>query len=176
MGRLAARRGPALWPAGQLQGQVTLAESARAGGVTRPTAKMTAASSARAAVKAGTLIALSNGVSRGMRSACINMARSITARYPNRGLDGVLVNCLPKPPQQSSPRKPALRFGHINSRCGGVFMSSNGPIWVSDLNETTERETRIRQALLRRAVENLRSNRAVVPLFGLAICGMFPQW
>ncbi|HUE64614.1 MAG TPA: HAMP domain-containing sensor histidine kinase [Rhizomicrobium sp.] len=55
-------------------------------------------------------------------------------------------------------------------------MSSNGPIWVSDLNEKTERETRIRQALLRRAVENLRSNRPVVPLFGLAICGMFPQW
>jgi two-component system cell cycle sensor histidine kinase PleC len=55
-------------------------------------------------------------------------------------------------------------------------MSSNGPIWVSDLNEKTERENRIRQALLRGVVENLKSNRVVVPLFGLAICGMFPQW
>ena len=55
-------------------------------------------------------------------------------------------------------------------------MSSNSPIWVSDLNEKTERETRIRQALLRGVAENLRSNRVVVPLFGLAICGMFPQW
>ena len=55
-------------------------------------------------------------------------------------------------------------------------MSSNSPIWVSDLNEQTERETRIRYALLRGVVESLRSNRMVVPLFGLAICGMFPQW
>ncbi len=45
-------------------------------------------------------------------------------------------------------------------------MSSNSPIWVSDLNEKTERETRIRQALLRGVVENLKSNRVVVPLFG----------
>jgi hypothetical protein len=55
-------------------------------------------------------------------------------------------------------------------------MSSNSPIWVSDLNEQTEREARVRYALLRGVVENLRSNRVVVPLFGLAICGMFPQW
>jgi two-component system cell cycle sensor histidine kinase PleC len=55
-------------------------------------------------------------------------------------------------------------------------MTSNDPIWVSDLNEQTERENRIRQALLRGVVENLKSNRVVVPLFGLAICGMFPQW
>jgi two-component system cell cycle sensor histidine kinase PleC len=55
-------------------------------------------------------------------------------------------------------------------------MSSNSPIWVSDLNEQTERETRTRYALLHGVVENLRSNRVVVPLFGLAICGMFPQW
>jgi two-component system cell cycle sensor histidine kinase PleC len=55
-------------------------------------------------------------------------------------------------------------------------MSSNSPIWVSDLNEKTERENRMRQALLRGVVENLKSNRVVVPLFGLAICGMFPQW
>ncbi len=55
-------------------------------------------------------------------------------------------------------------------------MSSNDPIWVSDLNEATERETRICQALLRGVVETLRANRVVVPVFGLAICGMFPQW
>src|SRR5580693_1018504 len=55
-------------------------------------------------------------------------------------------------------------------------MTSHSPIWVSDLNEKTERENRIRQALLRGVVENLKSNRVVVPLFGLAICGMFPQW
>ena len=55
-------------------------------------------------------------------------------------------------------------------------MSFNDPIWVSDLNEAAERESRIRQALLRAVVENLRSNRVVVPVFGLAICGMFPQW
>ena len=55
-------------------------------------------------------------------------------------------------------------------------MSSNDPIWVSDLNETAERDGRIRQALLRTVVENLRANRVVVPVFGLAICGMFPQW
>src|SRR5215472_15810192 len=55
-------------------------------------------------------------------------------------------------------------------------MSSDSPLWVSDLNEQTEREARIRYALLRGVVENLRSNRIVVPLFGLAICGMFPQW
>ena len=30
--------------------------------------------------------------------------------------------------------------------------------------------------MLRGVVENLRSNRVVVPLFGLAIAAMFPQW
>ena len=55
-------------------------------------------------------------------------------------------------------------------------MTSDSPIWVSDLNEKTERENRIRQALLRVVVENLKSNRVVVPLFGLVICGMFAQW
>jgi two-component system cell cycle sensor histidine kinase PleC len=55
-------------------------------------------------------------------------------------------------------------------------MASNSPVWVSDLNEKVERENRMRQALLRAVVENLKSNRVVVPLFGLAICGMFPQW
>src|ERR1700722_6567424 len=55
-------------------------------------------------------------------------------------------------------------------------MTSNSPVWVSDLNDAVERENRIRQSLLRAVVENLKSNRIVVPLFGLAICGMFPQW
>jgi two-component system cell cycle sensor histidine kinase PleC len=55
-------------------------------------------------------------------------------------------------------------------------MASNNPVWVSDLNEKAERENRMRQALLRAVVENLKSNRVVVPLFGLAICGMFSQW
>src|ERR1700761_2541854 len=55
-------------------------------------------------------------------------------------------------------------------------MTSDGPVWVSDLNEKAERENRMRQALLRAVVENLKSNRIVVPVFGLAICGMFPQW
>ncbi|HVW74389.1 MAG TPA: HAMP domain-containing sensor histidine kinase [Rhizomicrobium sp.] len=44
------------------------------------------------------------------------------------------------------------------------------------MNEKAERENRIRQALLRTVVDNLKSNRIVVPVFGLAICGMFPQW
>jgi two-component system cell cycle sensor histidine kinase PleC len=55
-------------------------------------------------------------------------------------------------------------------------MASDTPVWVSDLSEKVERENRMRQALLRAVVENLKSNRVVVPLFGLAICGMFPQW
>jgi two-component system cell cycle sensor histidine kinase PleC len=55
-------------------------------------------------------------------------------------------------------------------------MSSNNPIWVTDLNEKVERENRIQLALLRGVVENLKSNRMVVPVFGLAICAMFPQW
>ena len=55
-------------------------------------------------------------------------------------------------------------------------MASDTPVWVSDLSEKAERENRMRQALLRAVVENLRSNRVVVPVFGLAICGMFPQW
>jgi two-component system cell cycle sensor histidine kinase PleC len=55
-------------------------------------------------------------------------------------------------------------------------MTSDSPVWVSDLNDKVERENRIRQSLLRAVVENLKSNRIVVPLFGLAICGMFPQW
>ena len=55
-------------------------------------------------------------------------------------------------------------------------MASDSQIWASDLNEMAERETRTRQALLRGVTENLKSNRVVVPLFGLAICGIFRQW
>jgi len=54
--------------------------------------------------------------------------------------------------------------------------SNNSPIWVTDLNAMEERENRIQLALLRSVVDNLRINRLVVPLFGLAICCMFPQW
>ena len=52
-------------------------------------------------------------------------------------------------------------------------MTSDSPVWVSDLNDKVERENRIRQSLLRAVVENLKSNRIVVPVFGLAICGCF---
>lgn len=55
-------------------------------------------------------------------------------------------------------------------------MASDSPVWVSDLNEKVERENRIRQALLRAVVENLKSNRVVVPLFGFVICAIFSQW
>jgi two-component system cell cycle sensor histidine kinase PleC len=55
-------------------------------------------------------------------------------------------------------------------------MASNSPVWVSDLNEKVERENRLNQALLRAVAENLKSNRVVVPLFGLVICAMFSQW
>jgi two-component system cell cycle sensor histidine kinase PleC len=55
-------------------------------------------------------------------------------------------------------------------------MTSDNPIWVTDLNAQVERENRIQAALLRTVVDNLRSNRVVVPLFGLAIVSMFPQW
>ena len=55
-------------------------------------------------------------------------------------------------------------------------MTADSPTWVTDLNATEERETRIRLALLRSAVENLKANRMVVPVFGLAIAAMFSQW
>jgi two-component system cell cycle sensor histidine kinase PleC len=40
----------------------------------------------------------------------------------------------------------------------------------------TDAEPRIAHALLRGVVDNLKSNRVVVPVFGLAICGIFHQW
>ena len=55
-------------------------------------------------------------------------------------------------------------------------MTSDNPIWVTDLQADAERETRIHVALLRGVVENLKRNRLVVPIFGLASCAMFTQW
>ncbi|MBA2588749.1 MAG: hypothetical protein H0U98_09015 [Alphaproteobacteria bacterium] len=54
-------------------------------------------------------------------------------------------------------------------------MTADSPTWVTDLNATEERETRIRLSLLRGVVENLKANRAAVPVFGLAIAAMFSQ-
>jgi two-component system cell cycle sensor histidine kinase PleC len=56
------------------------------------------------------------------------------------------------------------------------MMTADSPIDGADLNARAERENRIELVLLRGVVENLRSNRVVVPLFGLAIMAMFPQW
>jgi len=55
-------------------------------------------------------------------------------------------------------------------------MTSDNPTWVTDLPADVEREKRIHFALLCGVVETLKRNRAVVPVFGLAICAMFPQW
>ena len=55
-------------------------------------------------------------------------------------------------------------------------MTSDSSIGVTDLRADGERERRIHLALLRGVVENLKRNRPVVPVFGLAICAMFPQW
>jgi two-component system cell cycle sensor histidine kinase PleC len=55
-------------------------------------------------------------------------------------------------------------------------MAAESPVWVTDLDAQVEREQRIQLALLRAVVENLKSNRVVVPVFGLAICAMFPLW
>ncbi len=55
-------------------------------------------------------------------------------------------------------------------------MTTHSPIWVTDLQVEVERDKRIDLALLRATVENLKANRVVAPIFGLAICAMFPQW
>src|SRR4051812_24681601 len=55
-------------------------------------------------------------------------------------------------------------------------MPADGPTWVTDIDATEERENRVRLALLRGVVENLKANRVVVPVFGIAIAAMFPQW
>jgi two-component system cell cycle sensor histidine kinase PleC len=49
-------------------------------------------------------------------------------------------------------------------------MATDGP------NQDAERESRINLALLRGALENLRGNRKVAPLVGLAMALMFSQW
>jgi two-component system, cell cycle sensor histidine kinase PleC len=55
-------------------------------------------------------------------------------------------------------------------------MTAHTSIRAEDLNADMEREKRVQIALLRGVVESIKSNRAVVPVFGLAVCAMFPQW
>ena len=55
-------------------------------------------------------------------------------------------------------------------------MTADNPVGIAKLSAQAERESRVELALLRGVVENLRSNRVVVPLFGLAVAAMFPQW
>jgi two-component system cell cycle sensor histidine kinase PleC len=55
-------------------------------------------------------------------------------------------------------------------------MTAKDSIWAQDPGAQTEREGRLQLALLRVVVENLRTNRLVVPLFGLAIVSIFSQW
>lgn len=55
-------------------------------------------------------------------------------------------------------------------------MSADSPIWAPDANAERERESRIRLALLRGALENLGANRKIAPLLALAVAGMFSQW
>jgi two-component system cell cycle sensor histidine kinase PleC len=51
----------------------------------------------------------------------------------------------------------------------------SNPIPTTDLQPDAERENRIQLALLRGMVETIKSNRLVVPVFGLAVCAMFSQ-
>ena len=55
-------------------------------------------------------------------------------------------------------------------------MTAHTSIQAEDLHTETDRETRIQITLLRGMVENIRSNRLIVPVFGLAVCAMFSQW
>jgi len=55
-------------------------------------------------------------------------------------------------------------------------MTSHNPVWITDLHADTEREKRVQVALLRGVADSIKSNRLVVPVFGLAVCAMFPQW
>jgi two-component system cell cycle sensor histidine kinase PleC len=55
-------------------------------------------------------------------------------------------------------------------------MTSDMQYWAPAETADRDAEGRIAQALLRGVVDTLKGNRAVVPVFGLAICGMFPQW
>ena len=54
-------------------------------------------------------------------------------------------------------------------------MTAHNSIWITDLHADEEREERIQLALLRGVVEAVKSNRLVVPTFGLAVCAMFSQ-
>jgi two-component system cell cycle sensor histidine kinase PleC len=55
-------------------------------------------------------------------------------------------------------------------------MTADSLIQAPNIDADKEREDRIASAMLRGVVDTLKSNRLVVPVFGLAICGMFPQW
>jgi two-component system cell cycle sensor histidine kinase PleC len=55
-------------------------------------------------------------------------------------------------------------------------MTAHTSIQGADLPADTERDTRLEFALLRGVVESIRSNRLIVPVFGLAVCAMFQQW
>ena len=55
-------------------------------------------------------------------------------------------------------------------------MTFDRQFWAPSESGDRDAEGRIAQALLRGIVDSLKANRAVVPVFGLAICGMFPQW
>ena len=54
-------------------------------------------------------------------------------------------------------------------------MKADNPIWAQDPSKEAERENRLQLALVRTAVENLKSTRVVVPIFGLAILSLFSQ-
>jgi two-component system cell cycle sensor histidine kinase PleC len=56
------------------------------------------------------------------------------------------------------------------------MMAADNSTGITDARAQAERENQIELTLLRGVVENLRGNRIVVPLFGLAIVAMFPQW
>src|ERR1700749_1677389 len=55
-------------------------------------------------------------------------------------------------------------------------MSADSPIWAPDANAEKQRESRIRLALLRSALENLATNRQIAPLLAFAVAAMFAQW
>ena len=55
-------------------------------------------------------------------------------------------------------------------------MTADNPIWAPDADAQAHRESRINLALLRGALENLRSHRKTMPLFALAVAVMFSQW
>ncbi|HEY0265517.1 MAG TPA: HAMP domain-containing sensor histidine kinase [Rhizomicrobium sp.] len=55
-------------------------------------------------------------------------------------------------------------------------MTANSPVWAPDIHAEAERDNRIRIALLRGVIDNLKSTRAAVPIFALAIGGMFTPW